>query len=381
MSALTRVIGTTKRTLIYFVIFFISLLLISFIIYFISSSISNYYAYQRSITAQNGFGNIPALSFKNVSFVNNHSSYILDTTQNLNSFPLISPVYKLKKPIITLNSYNIASALISNMGISSTNSSTNNAYVYNWTTPHHTISINLSNLSFNIFLNLNISDYINYQNSNIGNNFNFSSLNNAEMSVYNFLSNLTYQNATGINIPLIQMNMNYFSAVPVTINNNNIEFSNSTGTIPNAYYVFYRQHIGQYKIYTNNPNKPLINFLIDNSNLSGLDGILNANYYNYTITSSSTYNIITPQEAFNLISSGKGSLVSIYPTLSGDAYNVNYNSNYQVSKFYVNNIELGYFESKNYSQYLIPIYILSGTAYLSNNQSAQFYYYVDALKN
>lgn len=269
MSALTRAISLTKRSAVYAVIFFVAFLILSFVIYIISVSISNYLKSTRVVQAQNGFGFIPKATFSKISISQStRPQFILDNTVNLNNYPKLMNVYTLNKPQLTLNSLSTVQSLISNMGISGANQYTINPYTYSWTTPHHEVIFNINNLSFNVSLLDNLSSYMNYQeNNNNGSVFNFTQVSDASNAVYNFLSSLSYQNASGNTVNLMNMNSNYFSSVPVTINNNNIELSNSTGTLPNAYYVFYRKHVNGYKVYGTNPNKTSINFLIDNTSV------------------------------------------------------------------------------------------------------------------
>lgn len=382
MSALTRVISLTKRSAIYVAIFFVAFLLLSFAVYIISVSISNYLKSTKAVQAQNGFGVIPKATFSKISISqSSNPQFILDNTVNLNNYPQLVNVYTLNKPKLTLNSLNTVQTLISNMGISGANQSSINPYTYSWTTPHHQVIFNLNDLSFNVSLLDNLSSYLNYQsNNNNGTVFNFTQASDASNAVYSFLSGLSYQNASGDTVNLMNMNSNYFSSVPVTINNNNIDLSNATGTLPNAYYVFYRKHVGGYKVYGTNPYKTSINFLIDDTTVSGLEGVLSAQFTNYTIGQSSTYFILSPYQAFLRLKDGGGALVSAYQNLNGNPYSVNYNADYSISKVYVNNITLGYYETNVYTRYLVPIYVLSGEMYLTNGQTLNFSYYVNALQ-
>ncbi len=379
MSGLTRVISTTKKSLIYIGLFFVAFLLFSFVIYSITQYVHNYYLKKQSLLAQNGFGVIPQANFKKISISSKvKPQFILNNTVNINNYPKLLNVYKLQRPQLTLSSLDTVKNLISNMGINNPQESNISPFLYQWSTLHHKIIFNLNDLSFNISLLSSLSSYINYQTSN-GYSFNFNQASSAESAVYGFLQGLSYENALGQTVNLMNMNSSYFSAVPVTINNNSIGLSNTTGEIPNAYYVFYRKHINGYKIYGSNPEVTSINFLVDNTSISGLNGIISANFTNYNIGKGSTYNIISPYQAFIKMQSGSGALVSTYQSLNGNPYIVNYNADYKVSKFYVNNISLGYYEPPSYTNYLIPIYVLSGELYLTNNQILNFSYYVNAL--
>ena len=323
MSALTRVISLTKRSAVYVAIFFVVFLLLSFVIYIISVSISNYFKSMKTVQAQNGFGYIPKAIFSKISISpSTKPQFILDNTINLNNYPKLINVYTLNKPQLTLNSLNTAQSLISNMGINGAEQNSINPYTYSWITPHHQVIFNLDDLSFNVSLLSSLSSYMNYQNNNNnGSVFNFTQATDASNAVYGFLSGLSYQNASGETINLMNMNSNYFSSVPVTVNNNNnIELSNSTGTLPNAYYVFYRKHVGGYRVYGVNPIKTSINFLIDNTSISGLNGILSAQFTNYTIGRSSTYFVISPYQSFLRLEAGGGALVSAYQNLIGNPY-------------------------------------------------------------
>ena len=114
---------------------------------------------------------------------------------------------------------------------------------------------------------------------------------------------------------------------------------------------------------------------------------LNFTNYEYSIDSASadgllrsSYLIITPEEAWTKIQQGQGSLVSLIPQ-SGNYFG-DQPSTAAVRKFVADRSKtlLGYYEPKEWTGYVYPMYIFKGRAEMSDGRQAEFTYYIEAIK-
>lgn len=382
MSSLTRTIAQTKNTIKILILLFIVVVFIWIIFLIVTALVKNAKVEYKASVAQNGFGNIPHVKFHSYKLVNgNKPSYVMALPSGVfPTYPKVMKVYKMPYMSVTINSLSNAELLAGELGFKSTTSVEKNPYTYTWSTNNHVLTFNISNFNFTLYTLQSIYNYMQYQikkNYSIGG---FNGTQNLSLFFSNLLSSLSYQDGAGNSIPLVpNLNQNNFYSVPVTINSNNtISMSNSTGLIPNAYYIFYNNYVGNYKVYNPNPQKPLDRVLTDSTNVN-YKSILSLNFVNFNIntSNSSTYYIMSPQQAFSMMQNGGGSLELIYPSV-GNPYTDSHKV-YSVSKFYVNHMNLGYYEGASYHQYLEPIYVFSGIAYFSNGTQGTFYYYVNAL--
>lgn len=84
------------------------------------------------------------------------------------------------------------------------------------------------------------------------------------------------------------------------------------------------------------------------------------------------YKILSYEEAYNKLLNGEGSLVYIS--------DFDKNKTKKVAKFSVNSSNLGYFESKEFDEYLLPIYVFSGIMTFDDESRADFYFYIPAIR-
>lgn len=383
MSALTKAISYTKRLFIVGVVILAGIIIMSFITSIVSKIIKNNKLAHKNQIATQSFGSIVPPVFKSISLPSgDNPSYILSTPSG--GFPQVGNImniYKVISPQISIDSLANAQTIVSNMGVQNVNSYKQLGDVqYEWQSNEHNIIFNIDSLNFTINLTTSINSYLSYQAQNQYTTNNFSSPSDAVSTVYDFLSSLSTASASQ-NSLIPSLNISNFSTVPVSINpeSGSIDLSNVTGALTNGYYVFYSKNINGYKVYSDNPKTSTIQFLIDSTDISNLDSLIQASFVNYRINTSSysTYYIISPETAYSEIKSGKGSLVYISQdntdSLSPES------SPQAVSKFYINNISLGYYQGNNYRQYLTPIYVFSGVAYFANGTQGIFDYYVNAL--
>lgn len=91
-------------------------------------------------------------------------------------------------------------------------------------------------------------------------------------------------------------------------------------------------------------------------------------------------NLVTPEEAWSNVSLGKGALVALQ--LQTADYYSDYLQNANVSKFALDakSTTIAYYEPATWDGWAYPIYIFKGRAELSDGKTANFIFYVDALR-
>ncbi|MEI6462108.1 MAG: hypothetical protein WCO33_00375 [bacterium] len=89
------------------------------------------------------------------------------------------------------------------------------------------------------------------------------------------------------------------------------------------------------------------------------------------------YSTISVSGAWDTVQSGKGSLVYI-KKLDNDYIDPEY-SPLDVANFYVIDISMKFYESLNFQNYLIPIYVFTGNARLKDGSNAEFVIYTPAV--
>ncbi len=342
--------------------------------------------------ASNALGDVPPIIFTHYVPLPQGDNPIYTLATPTNSFikvPKIMTVYRLSSPSISVNSLNVATAIAQQLQFSGQGQQ-KSQFLYDWYSTNHIFEINIQNFNFQIQLKNNPSGYFAYQQKQGNTLDNFQDPLSVLQTVSSFLTSLYYTNSLGQTVYILpELNRyqsegnnykitNNFTKTPVTITDTNILDSNVSGTLSNGYYVFYKKTIAGYPIYNPDPNLPLIRFLIDDP-IQGVSGIISAYFTNYNIqrTSTGTYDIISPQQAFAKMERGQGALSSLYSS-SGNPY-LTVEPSLDVTRFYVNSVTLGYYEGQNYHQFLEPIYVFSGIAYFKNGSTGTFYYYVNAL--
>ena len=128
----------------------------------------------------------------------------------------------------------------------------------------------------------------------------------------------------------------------------------------------------QYRIFGDilpeNPNQGLIYVVIGQSKSSTI--VYELQVINWRLSDSSTYQVININEAKNKVLEGKGSLVSLTQT-DNDLYREY--TPLDIEEFLINSISIGFNNSKEYTQYLQPVYVFKGKALLTNsNAEADF---------
>ena len=115
------------------------------------------------------------------------------------------------------------------------------------------------------------------------------------------------------------------------------------------------------------------------------NGTSSENLYGFEMTQweidpvSGIYPIITPEEAWDKVQKGEAYLRQL--TKNGKSP-LGLHEPLVVRRFVTSNedVSIGYFESTEYSEYQLPIYVFKGRAEMADGTEGEFVFYVDALK-
>lgn len=133
------------------------------------------------------------------------------------------------------------------------------------------------------------------------------------------------------------------------------------------------------KVYSTNPRLGSFTVLFSNMMNNIVTDVFTMNFINFEYTQQGVYQIITPDEAFSQLQNGNGSLVSI--TKPGNDYLSNVsNAGIRRVSMDARRTELAYYEPQEWIGYTYPIYVLYGTAELSDGSLASVTYFVEAVK-
>lgn len=129
------------------------------------------------------------------------------------------------------------------------------------------------------------------------------------------------------------------------------------------------------------PTKSNISIYVgpEDSNADKLENIYRIEYSNWPIKEypCGTYELLSPSEAIQKIQDGEGSLVYLVPKNDRDRV-IPYQTK-TIKKFIIYEITIAYYEPEEESKFLQPIYVVTGDAYLDNDEKADFIYYVPAI--
>jgi hypothetical protein len=87
--------------------------------------------------------------------------------------------------------------------------------------------------------------------------------------------------------------------------------------------------------------------------------------------------LISPADAIQKIQDGEGTLSYLVPQKDKDRI-VSYQPK-TIKKFIIYDITIVYYESPTESEFLQPVYTVTGDAYLENDEKADFIFYVPAI--
>lgn len=136
------------------------------------------------------------------------------------------------------------------------------------------------------------------------------------------------------------------------------------------------------KVYSSDPRYGQASFIVSNNlgNYGNDIFSLRYNEFEYNENNKGSYLILTPQEAWNNIQLGRGSLVSI--RAQGQNYYGAKPNEISVRSFDIDaeQTELAYYEPSEWEGVIYPIYVFKGTAQLEDGRQASFIFYIDAIK-
>lgn len=112
-----------------------------------------------------------------------------------------------------------------------------------------------------------------------------------------------------------------------------------------------------YRIYSNNPNDSLINGYITNAKSPENIVQINVTYWPVDYTVRSEYYLSPINQVWDAIAQNKGVIADI-KAKSDDYYD--FNTTYEVETIDILDVTMGYYEPKDFTQYLQPIYIFKG---------------------
>lgn len=141
-------------------------------------------------------------------------------------------------------------------------------------------------------------------------------------------------------------------------------------------------------VYTSDPRVGEFRVVIGGTSTDYTKSVLELNFTNfdYSVKSSQLVvaknYVITPDEAWTNAQSGKGFLTSLIPEGANPLGDYSNLETIGVKRFVADaqKTVLGYYESEEWTGYVIPIYIFSGKAELNDGRLASFKIYVDAIK-
>ncbi len=134
------------------------------------------------------------------------------------------------------------------------------------------------------------------------------------------------------------------------------------------------------KVYSVDPRKGAIHLITTGQMKDFETDIYELDFtdYNYLTSNAGVRSIISPEEAWQRVRIGDGSLMLLTPSNS-DYFSVN--QIHEVNRFSLNapETEIGYWEPVSWDGLVYPIYIFRGKALLGDGRQADFVFYVDAL--
>jgi hypothetical protein len=138
---------------------------------------------------------------------------------------------------------------------------------------------------------------------------------------------------------------------------------------------------GPATVYSDDPRDGQINFIVSNQVRDYARDIFEMEFtdFEYDTRSIGAYSIVTPDEAWNNVQRGNGSLVFIFRQSSN--YFADYSS-IEVRRFRADArlTELAFYEPNEWSGFTTPIYVFRGIAELASGERAEFIFFTDAIK-
>lgn len=383
MASLTQTAKQTKKVtliivgvLVFSIILKIVLSIFGFIGYVIATT--------APVAANNGYGTLPNISIDALPYqTSSNVEYILNTPNG--GFPSEAPVSDVYKYIntsgVSLLSVDDATQVAAALGFTSSYTKLSQ-YIYEWELGSRTFVYNIETNQFRI-VNTAPYDQIVSDTSTAGGNVSLT-----QAGVSSAAAGIMHQLGISSDYNLANPTIVY-----LTYASDNSVTVSSDGTGANAIKViFYRNYpyllINSDKEVSNttlpllgdNPVAGDVSITLDNDGATASTGVLDLNFSDWPIDSTNygIYNVKNPQQAWQDVQNGQAYLV--YLVEEGNSPFGTYQTQ-TVTKFEAESISLAYFDGTNEQTYLEPIYVIEGTAILSDGTSATFYFYDPAVIN
>lgn len=339
------------------------------------------------MSATRDFGNIDRIEIPSLDY-NENARFVLESV--FNSFPDTAYVYSIEKPRSTFSTFDNALVTVGVLGFNPeayTELTANQIYRWDKNNELTTIVFDKENLTWdmesqfssnsrvfqNTSVTLDINGYASRSKSLI-NDLGFDSLGFPEG-----IADIRYI-TLGLDGLFLESDQDAASFVYVNIFRNlplsDLKPSDQQPTLKEGETV---PEAVEGVVYSEDPRFGQISMIVSNDLGSFNEDVFKLEFTDFKYGVSSAYQIITPEEAWNEIQSGSGSLVLIQPQ------NANHFGEYQtldVTEFRADarRTEIAYYEPKEWTGYVYPIYIFRGTAVLEDGRLASFTFFVDAIK-
>jgi hypothetical protein len=342
------------------------------------------------MTADRSLGDVPKPEIPGLEFNREGVSFLNVSVHDV--FPDVSYVYKLEEPAPKLNALDNARPTIFNLGFESDEETQVDTNLYEWANEDNTKKITYNTLLRKWALS---TDFSENEQAQLRKNL-FDNLEEYSSKISNAMARLDFVEY-GFEDGIIE-------STYASIGTNELFIEESTSN--NSEYVFaevFRQIAqadlkpsseqpelteGQVKslptvgkVYSDDPRFGQIHMIISNQLSDLTKDIFELKYTNYEYNEAlrGSYLIITPNEAWNNISNGDGSLVYLRPQGVNYFYtDLDFNNITEVTADF-RNTELAFWEPTEYDGYVYPIYVFKGTAQV-DGRIAEFTIFVDAIK-
>lgn len=391
MSSLYDSTSNTRKLILIFLILILGYLIVNFF------NSYNEFRLQTPVTRRfymdydGRFGAIPPASIPGIT-VSGNPTYTLESSHATLSFPDVAYVHEINQPRESLQSFERALEVVSKLGFNATDYS-QNGDVATWRNADGSRVLNYNRrlqqwelktnytTNVNALGNKNVSSDVaiyNSQGRSVISEFNFNG--DGYFNDGTFFSKFAAIGLDGIFVEpeLIQRSAEYafvdiyknlpYSDLKPASQRPSLERGEVEPLPVNA------------MVYTSDPRQGQVRFVVSNRFSNFVNDVFEMYFTNFDYTNNSgKYFVVTPDEAWNNVTQGGGSLVFIQPQ------NTNYFSDTQevaVSRFIADarRTEIGYWEPETWQRFVYPIYIFRGRAELQDGRLANFIIFIDAIK-
>ena len=379
MSSLTQISGTMRKGLLVFMGVFVAGIVLKIVIVIVGA-LGGALTASIPAQAQNGFGTLPAININALSYnVNGKATFVLDTASGgFPSEPSLAEVYKYGQVGLSLLSLENTQQIATNYGFTGPYQQLSTS-IYDWQMGSRDFVANLATNQIRI-TNTDPFDQINADASAQNGSLTLTEAGSIAAG-NNIVQALNPSNDFDLKTPsVVYLSYNANSPYPLVVNN--VSEANAIRLIYSRAYSYKQPptlntqgtDTSAFTLLPDDPNTGSISVTVDSDGANLTQNIIDMNFDDWPILSTtfSTYQLKSPAQAWQDVQNGSAYLVSLAGQTSSPF------APYQtltVSSFQATNIYLSYFDGIKQQQYLEPVYVIQGTAILSDNTSATFYFY------